>query len=143
MSYRHRANRPQRGRVSASHCTHGRVHFPKEKTVRRSTSFRIFLTAAMAAAPLLQANANDFIQTNQTGYFQQAAAAPKSSGERFAAQGVHVRKNLLGWEIVTYDNPPGPQGPVREELNPQGQAMRSADQSFWDNLYPIGGQGTE
>lgn len=111
--------------------------------MKQQTSIRILVAAATALAPLAAAHANDFIPTAQAGYFQQAAAMPKSNADLMAMQGTHVRRNMLGWEIVTYDNPAaGPQGPVREEENPQANAARSAEESFWDRFYPIGGEGT-
>lgn len=111
--------------------------------MKRLTSFRILVAAAAASAPVLQAHALDIIPLAGTGYFQQEAAAPKSSGEVIAAQTTHVQKNMLGWEIVTYDvSPAGPQGPVRDEANPQNDAVRAADQAFWRRLEPIGGMDT-
>lgn len=111
--------------------------------MKRLTNFRILIAAAAAAAPLALAHANDFTTIAQTGYFQQAAAMPKANDElRAAQQGMHVRKNMLGWEFITYDNPAGPQGPIRDERNPQVESATAAQQGFWRNMYPIGGEDT-
>ncbi|HEX8989592.1 MAG TPA: hypothetical protein VF816_16665 [Rhodocyclaceae bacterium] len=108
----------------------------------KHSSLRILAAAVATAAPLGLAQANDFIQTAQTGYFQEAASMPKSS-DPLLAQNVHVRRTPLLWEIVTYDNAaPGAQGPIREEPNPQEQSMRAADEGFWQRMYPIGDSDT-
>ena len=111
--------------------------------MKRLTNFRIFVAAAAAAAPLALAHANDFTPTGQSGYFQQAAAMPQASDQmRALQQGMHVRKNALGWEFITYDNPAGPQGPIRGEENPQVESATAAQQGFWRNMYPIGDSDT-
>ncbi|HEX8964739.1 MAG TPA: hypothetical protein VF801_17195 [Rhodocyclaceae bacterium] len=111
--------------------------------MKRLTNFRILVAAIAAAAPLAAAHANDFTSTAWTGYFQEAAAQPKGP-DMLALTGGHVRKNMLGWEFITYDNRLGPQGPIREEFNPQASSARSADDAFWQRtMYPIDGYGTE
>jgi hypothetical protein len=110
-----------------------------EKTVKQQRKILVAIVAAIA--PLAVAHANDLVITGQTGYFQQAAAMPKSP-DMLTLNGGHVRRSPLGWEYITYDTPQGAQGPIREEENVQATQTRQAEENFWDNLYPIGGMDT-
>jgi hypothetical protein len=104
-----------------------------------SRQLYLLVAAVAGLAPLGAANANDFIQTAQTGYFQDAAKAPRAVVT--LPSHAHVMRNSLGWEIVTYDQTyaPGAQGPVRDD---EAAAARDAENRFWARMYPIGGQGT-
>lgn len=114
--------------------------------MKRTTKIRAVIAAAGAILPmaLAQAYEENIMSTAATGYFQQQAAMPKSHADEYLQQHMHVTKTPLLWTIVTYDNaPPGAQGPVREEMNPQAASARTAEQGMWEQrLYPIGGQDT-